>query len=58
MGVDSVKRNQRIPTSLSAPKIKDKKSWTDFKQILVHLRFDIDMYDDPTQEGVYTDVTF
>ena len=48
MCVDRVKRNEPFPTSLSDPKIKDKKVWTDSepipKDIPTHLRFDNDMY--------------
>ena len=54
MGVESVKRIWRIPISLSAPKIKDKKRWTDFKLILVHLRFDNDMSRDAGVKGLET----
>ena len=47
MCVDRVKRNEPFPTSLSDPKIKDKKVWTDSepipKDIPTHLRFDNDM---------------
>ena len=47
MCVDHVKRNESYPTSLSDPKIKDEKVWTDSapvpKDIPTHLRFDNDI---------------